>query len=347
MERKRNELPKVSVVIPMRNEEKFIKKCLESILQNDYPKDKLEIIIVDGMSSDRSKELAMEYESKYGFIKVLDNPKRIQASALNIGIKESKGEIIIRMDAHTIYDKDYIKNCVDLLMKTDAKNVGGVQYAVGTNYITKAIALAMNSPFGAGDAKFRYAQSEMLVDTVYLGAWWKKTLVELGGFSEWAVKNQDYELNYRIRKAGGKILLSPKIKCKYYVRSSLWKFIKQYFTYGIWKVRVLKEHPGSLRYRQLVPPLFVLALLMSIAILPLSVKAGMVVPVIYTAVNILVSLKIALKNGIKYLPVLPIVFATMHISWGLGFLYGLVKFGLPKFKPEHIINSFKKIEQEA
>ncbi|MEM2002759.1 MAG: glycosyltransferase family 2 protein, partial [Candidatus Methanomethylicaceae archaeon] len=316
LDENRAQLPVVSILIPMRNEERYIAQCLESILANDYPKDRLEILVIDGMSTDRSREIVQDYAKHYPFLRLLDNPKRIQSAALNIGIRESKGKIIIRMDAHTLYASDYIRRCVELLETTEAANVGGLQRAMGTGYISNAIAIAITTPFGIGNAYFRYAEKEMWVDTVYLGAWRKSTLETLGGFDEEWVVNEDYELNYRLRKAGGKILLSPEIKCWYYVRPSLKALARQYFRYGFWRVKTLVAYPDSLRWRQLAPPTLVIALLLSLGILPINWVIGGTVPALYLVANLVASTWTASRKGWKYLPLLPVVFAIIHLSWG-------------------------------
>lgn len=334
-------LPKASIIIPCRNEEKFIGKCLDSILTNDYPHDKLEILVIDGMSKDNCRDVVRQYTTKYPFIRLLDNRKGIIPTALNIGIQKSRGDIVIRMDAHAIYDTDYIRQCVHLLQTTEAKNVGGVQQAVGTNYISEVIAIATTTPFGIGNAYYRYGDKECWVETVYLGAWWKSTLEKLGGFNEEWVVNQDYELNYRLRKAGGKILLSPKIRCQYFVRDSLAKLVKQYFRYGFWKVKTLVAHPDSLVIRQLVPPLFVVVFFVSLGLLPIVGFWGLVIPGLYAVANIGASVITAVRRGFRYFPLLPVVFGILHFSWGIGFICGLFKFGVPRIRLKHLITAFK------
>ncbi|MEM4218298.1 MAG: glycosyltransferase family 2 protein [Candidatus Methanomethylicaceae archaeon] len=341
LDENRAQLPVVSILIPMRNEERYIAQCLESILANDYPKDRLEILVIDGMSTDRSREIVQDYAKHYPFLRLLDNPKRIQSAALNIGIRESKGKIIIRMDAHTLYASDYIRRCVELLETTEAANVGGLQRAMGTGYISNAIAIATTTPFGIGNAYFRYAEKEMWVDTVYLGAWRKSTLEALGGFNEDWVVNEDYELNYRLRKAGGKILLSPEIKCWYYVRPSLKALARQYFRYGFWRVKTLVAYPDSLRWRQLAPPTLVIALLLSLGILPINWMLGITVPALYLVANLVASIWTASRKGWKYLPLLPVVFAIIHLSWGTGFLAGLFKWGIPRFTLRSLAKAFQ------
>lgn len=328
----------ISILIPTYNEIKYIRRCLESILNNDFPKENLEILIIDGGSSDGTIEVVNDYTKKYKFIKVLTNPRRYQVFALNLGIKEAKGDIVIRMDAHTEYDMDYISKVVELLITRGVGSVGGKQYAVGEGYVGKCIAIALNSPFGVGNAKFRYSLKEEFVDTVYLGAWYKRTLEEVGGFNEDWLVNEDYELNYRLRKKGYKILYSPEIRCKYYVRNSLKAFAKQYFRYGFWKVKTLTVYPDSLQVRQLVPPIFVLSLVFSIIFIILRIKLGFVVPGVYFAINFFYSVKEALKREVKCVFLTPFVFFIMHFSWGIGFIIGLFKWGIPKI-------NFKIIKQ--
>ena len=334
-------LPFVTLLIPMRNEEHHIARCLDSILANDYPKDCLEIMVIDGMSTDRSRKIIQGYAKRYRFLRLVDNPKRIAPAALNIGIKEARGEIVVRMDAHTLYASDYIRRCVELLRTTEAANVGGLQRAVGTNYISNAIAVATTTPFGIGNAYFRYAEKQMLVDTVYLGAWCKSTLKALRGFNEEWVANEDYELNYRLRKAGEKILLSPEIKCWYYVRPSLKALAHQYFRYGFWKIKMLVAYPDSLRWRQLAPPALVVALLLSLCIFPMNQTLGVGIPSLYLSYNLIASIWSAYRNGWKFLPLLPIIFITIHLIWGTGFLAGLFKWGIPRITLSSFVKAFK------
>lgn len=337
-------LPSVSIIIPMRNEESHIGACLESVLANDYPHELMEVLVIDGVSTDHSVDIVKRYMRCCSFMRLLYNPKKIAPSAMNMGIREAKGDVIIRMDAHSTYERDYIRQCVSLLEERGVSAVGGNQRGVGTDYVSSAIALATTNPFGAGDAYFRYANREMYVDTVYLGAWRRETLEKIGGFNEdWAV-NEDYELNYRIRKSGGKILLSPRIRSKYFVRDSLTKLAKQYFRYGRWKVRTLVAYPESLRARQLVPPLFVFSLSLSLLILPYYWQLGVIVPSLYGIASLLFSLTISLRRGIKYLPLLPLIFLTMHLSWGLGFISGLKRFGIPKIRPREVIGSLRGVK---
>jgi cellulose synthase/poly-beta-1,6-N-acetylglucosamine synthase-like glycosyltransferase len=336
--------PLVSVIVPMRNEEQHVVSCLESLLANDYPHDQLEILVVDGMSRDRSREIVQEYTASHPNVRLLDNRKRIVSSALNIGIQEAKGQIIVRLDAHAVCAPDYVRTCVRLLQTTEAASVGGAQRAVGKDYVSVAMAIGLTTPFGVGNAPFRYAERSSWVDTVYLGAWHRSTLESLGGFDEDWVINQDYELNVRLRQAGGKLLLSPDLRCWYHVRPTLKELARQWLRYGFWRVKTLVAHPDSLQWRQLAPPALVAAVIVSLALLPLHWPLGMIVPALYVSANLLSAVWTAWRRGWKYLPLLPLVFATIHLSWGAGFLAGLVKWGVPRITLRSLLRAFESQE---
>lgn len=330
-------LPFVSVVIPMRNEESFISRCLDSIIANDYPSERFEIIVADGMSTDSSRTMVRQYSERDHRIRLIDNPEKKRVTANNAGIRAARGDIIISMDAHVVYAADYIRQCVELLLETGAANVGGVQNAVGHNYVTKTIALATSTPFGIGDAEFRYLQKEKWVDTVYLGAWRKETLERVGLFNEDWLRNGDYELNYRIRKAGGKILLSPKIRCDYYVRGSLMKLAQQYYLYGKWRVKTIAAHPDSVRWRHVVAPCLIIWLALSPLLLLLRCDLWWLSVAIYLLYTTLTALLIALRKGFRYFPLLIPTLWTLHLSWGIGFYSGILAFGLPRVSLKTII----------
>jgi len=305
---------------------------LTSILQNNYPKDKLEILVVDGMSTDKTVELIKEFTREYSFIKVLDNPQKIQAVALNMGIQNSKGEIIMRMDAHNIYEKDYISKCMKYLQEYIVDNVGGIWITEpGTKtYLANTIAFALSSSYGVGNAYFRIGSEEPKeVDTVPFGCYKKEVFNRIGLFDEEFVICQDDEFNYRLRESGGKILLVPEIKSYYYARSTLTSLWRQYFRYGFWKVRVFQKHPRMMQIRQFIPGLFVFGLIFSFIISIFSPKFLWVLGFIVISYLIgasFFSSKIAQKYSWKYFPIMPIVFAILHISYGSGFLIGLMRF---------------------
>lgn len=324
-----NSIPFVSILIPIRNEIKHIERCLDAVLSQDYPTEKMEILIADGMSDDGTREISKLYMDQHSQIRVYDNPRKIVATALNLLISQTSGEILIRVDGHTIVQPDYVRNCVELLHTSSADNVGGRMDARGENFIGNVVAIATSTPFGVGGARFHYSDQEEWVDTVYMGAWRRDVFTRIGVFDEELVRNQDDELNYRLRKLDGKILLSPRIRSYYTPRGSIPELWQQYFQYGFYKVRVLQKHPRQMSPRQFVPPLFVLSLLI-FSILAflfpwgLSALSGLVI--LYTLANLIASLLIASKEGWKYLFLLPLAFTTLHLSYGTGFLMGLFRF---------------------
>lgn len=323
-------MPHVTVVMPVLNEEKFLRRSLDSVVSNDYPPEQLEVLVVDGGSRDGTLEIVSAYAQRHPNLHVVQNPGRTQARAMNLGLAQASGEVIVRMDGHTVYAPDYIRQCVALLEQGKAVAVGGRQQAVGEGYFSRAVALAMNTPFVAGDAAYRIDGAEGWVDTVYLGAWSKAALDAAGGFDErWRI-NEDYELNVRLRARGGKILLSPRIRCSYFVRSSPTRLARQYFSYGMWKVKTLVVHPMSLRWRQLTPPALVLGLLVSAGLRGVWPVGAWVIPILYLAFLGGGSLWIAARASWSYLPVLPLILLVAHLTWGLGFWVGVVRFALPR-----------------
>ncbi len=323
MDDSHSDAPLVTVVIPMRNEEAGIEACLDSVLANRLPDGgTFELLVLDGESDDRSAAIVEGIARRDPRVRRIENPKRLQAPAFNLGIAAARGRYLVRMDAHSLYAEDYVAESVRLLEETGAGNVGGVQRATGKSWMARAIAAAVSSKFAAGDAAYRNATAPQWTDTVYLGAWRTETLRQLGGMREdWAV-NEDYEMNVRLRATGAKIYLSPTIRSTYFVRPSLRKLARQYVRYGFWKVRTLVAHPTSLRWRQLVAPAFVLSLLLT----PVTVSAlgalGAAHLALYLVANLAASALTAAKAGWGYLPALPVIFFTIHCSWGSGFLAG-------------------------
>jgi len=316
-------LPLVSVIIPCRNEEKFISRCLDSIVTNDYPKEKLEVLIIDGMSDDKTREIIDGYIKQYSYIKLLDNHKKFTPFALNIGVKESKGEIIIRMDAHSTYKKDYISTCIKYLNEYDADNIGGIWKIIPREktLVAKSIAFASSSIFGAGDAYYRrgYSGEPRWVDTVFGGCYKKEVFDKIGLFNENLLRSQDMEFNLRLRKAGGKILLVPDIVSYYYPKSNLKDFFLHNFEDGIWAICPLKFIRMPLKLRHYIPLFFVLTL-------PLNIW-------FYIPLSLFFSLQIAFREkDFRLFLVMPLAFGARHIGYGLGSIIGLIKLFLPANK---------------
>lgn len=323
--------PSATIIIPARNEENYIERCLLSLVDQDYPRDKIEILVVDGLSEDKTVTVVQNMAVTHTNIKVLQNPKRIIPSALNIGIRHSTGRIILRADAHTVYAPDYVRRCIELLLSTGASNVGGVIRPVGNDSLSQSIAIAVSSPFGVGNAYHRFAKKPMWVDSVAFGCWRKSTLLMLGGYDETYLANEDYELNYRLRSQGGKIFLSPEVKSAYFSQCSLKGLIKQYFRYGTWKVKMLVAHPEAIVYRQAAPPLFIIGLLASFCLIPFSILPFILVAGPYSLLNLFFSCRAAFRHGLKCTLLLPAMFLAIHLSWGTGFFKGINSFGFPNF----------------
>jgi succinoglycan biosynthesis protein ExoA len=321
--------PFISILIPVRNEADYIKTCLKAVLQQDYPKEKIEILVADGMSDDGTREIIQNYQQEYLNLKIFDNPAKIVPTGLNAALQIAQGDIVIRVDGHTVIAPDYVQQCVEGLKRTGADNIGGRMYAKGEGVFGEAVALATNSPFGVGGGRFHYSDKEEWVDTVYMGAWRREVFEKIGLFDEELVRDQDDEFNCRLRENGGKILLSPKIKSQYTVRGTAHSLFKQYFQYGYWKVRVMQKHPRQMRLRQYVPPTFIGSLILCgiLALIhPFGAWLSGGIIGVYILSDLSISIYTSAKKGWKHLPLLPVVYAILHISYGIGFLVGLMKF---------------------
>lgn len=321
--------PFLTIILPIRNESKFIVYCLEAILAQDYPADQMEILVVDGLSNDGTRQIIANYAAEYPNIALLDNPAQIVPTAMNIGLKQARGEIIIRVDGHTLIAPDYVRACVEALQTSGADCVGGPMVARGRTPFGEAVALATSHPFGVGGSRFHYATEIMEVDTVYLGAYHREIFERVGYFDEEMVRNQDDEFNYRLRAAGGKIMLYPTIQSIYYNRSTVRSLWKQYFQYGFWKVRVAQKLPGQMRLRHFIPFGLVISLLGGGLLAPYSklIRRGWLTVIgLYTALNLAVSIKITTRTGWRHFKFLPFAIAILHLAYGLGFAWGLLRF---------------------
>jgi succinoglycan biosynthesis protein ExoA len=356
--------PFIFIILPIRNESEYIEKVMLSILAQDYPADQMKVMIVDGMSTDNTRKIINEFSLKHPHLKIqiLDNPGKIVPVGMNIALqKAKKGDVIIRVDGHCIIAPDYVRKCVEHIQNDNVDGVGGPMEAIGETQMAKAIAIGMSSPFGVGDSAFRTTSGiSMLVDTVPFPAYSRQIIERAGYYDEELIRNQDDEYNYRIRGLDGKILLADDVRSTYFSRTSLKSLWRQYYQYGYWKVRVLQKHLPQMSSRQFVPPAFVLSLLFSTLLALLSVFyfsssslgfLSMIIPLSYVTLNFGASLWIASKHGWRTLQLLPIVFVILHLSYGLGFLVGLVKFAdrwgdkkgsVPVYFSEQVVNSFEE-----
>ena len=324
--------PKISVIIPCYNEEKTIRLLLESLLKQTYPIQEMEVVIADGMSEDGTRKEIEGFQKSHPEFTVLvvDNHKRTIPAALNTAISAARGEIIVRLDAHSVPHRDYVERSAAGLEAGLGKNVGGVWEILpgADTWIAKSIAAAAAHPFGVGDAKYRYTDQASDVDTVPFGAFRKSLVDEIGSFDENLLSNEDYEFNARIRKSGGKIWLDPGIRAGYYSRPTLRSLARQYWRYGYWKVRMLRHYPETIRWRQAIPPLFVLCILgmglLSIW-LPLARWILGAVMVSYGSVLLISGTQIMLdKRKLYYLYGVPLAVTTMHFFWGGAFIWSLI-----------------------
>jgi len=335
----------ISIIIPCRNEENTINETLDSILKNNYPIEYHEIIIVDGQSIDRTREIVNKYITQYNNIKLIDNPVRTVPVGFNLGLAIAKGDIVIRIDGHSYINRDYIVKCIEILDKTGADCVGGPILNKAKGIIGNLINIAQSSTFGVGNASFRKKiKRGKFVDTLAFGAYKSNVFKIIGGYDEDLVRNQDDEFNFRLIQNGGKIWLDPQIQSTYYPRTSLKKLFKQYLQYGFYKVRVIQKRQGFSSWRQLIPGAFVFSILSSLILFPISLIPFCLVTFSYSFVNIIATFNLRSEVNQKRLSylLLPLIFFILHFSYGLGFLTGLIIFINKWFDKELKDKHFKK-----
>jgi glycosyltransferase involved in cell wall biosynthesis len=323
-------LPMVTVIMPVRNEESFIERSLNAVLAQDYPPSRMEVLIADGMSTDRTRAVVDSLRDDHSNVRLIDNENRLAPSGLNIATEVARGDVIVRVDGHCEIDRNYVRRCVHHLAGGDIDAVGGVIETVGETKQAQTIAAAMSSPFGVGLSAFRVTNGKTsLVDTLAFPAYKRETVRRTGLYDEEFLCNEDDEYNYRLRKLGGRILLAEDVCSRYYSRCTLLALGYQYFRYGMWKVRVLQKHPRQMKLRQFVPFAFVTALMLSLGAVPLVAMgrwALILVAGSYLTANLCASLWTASRNGWWMAVRLPIVFSVLHLSYGFGFLAGLARF---------------------
>jgi glycosyltransferase involved in cell wall biosynthesis len=321
----------VSILIPFRNEEKFIENCIDSILNNDYPQEKIEIFLIDGMSTDNSKDIIKKYVEKFSNIFLLENPKLIFPAAVNTGFKASKGELIVILGSHATYSKNYISLCVENSNKYDADNVGGILETIGlnTSIIGTAINCVLSSSFGVGNSTFRTGTNKVTeVDTVFGGCYKRKVFENIGLFNENLRSTSDMDFNVRLKKSGGKIILDPEIKATYFTRNYFGKFMRNNFRNGYWAIyplRFLDYLPVSLRH--MMPLFFVCGVIGGIILSFLSkffLIIFLSVIAIYMIAAFVASFTFA-KKGIFNIILMPFLFLALHLTYGTGSLLAGIK----------------------
>jgi glycosyltransferase involved in cell wall biosynthesis len=319
----------VSVIVPCRNEILHIESCVRSILKQDLDVGNLEIIVVDGMSGDGTREQLDKLTREDGRVRVINNPQCITPCALNIGIRESSGQYVAIMGAHNRYATDYLRQSISVLQETGADNVGGAMFCEAQSWLQMAICVAHHHPFSVGGASWHNTNYEGKTDTVFGGVYRREVFGAIGLFDEELIRNQDDEFNLRLKKAGGKIWHSPRIKSWYMPRKTFKDLFRQFFEYGYWKVRVIQKHRMPSTRRHLVPGIFVFLL----GILPVlsfwwssTFWFWLGTIGLYIVINFIVSLKVAFSKNLKAFPLLPFVFACYHFGYGLGFLRGIFDF---------------------
>ncbi len=319
--------PLVTIAMPCLDEERFIEACVRSVLAQDYPADRLELLVADGGSRDATRAILGRLMAEDPRIRLIDNPHRIQAAGMNEMLAAARGDVIVRMDVHCEYAPDYVRKCVEVLERTGADNVGGAQRARAVTLFQRALCAALNSPLGVGGAKYRSADNEGFVDTVFLGAFRRRVFEQVGTYDPRAITNEDAELNQRILDAAGKIYLSPEIVVHYSPRESFRALAKQYFKYGRGRARTLLKHGKLLSLRPALPFLMVsggAALLATSAVQPLTPLAfgG------YALAAAAEAVRVGREAGLAAIPIVWAIFPVLHVSHGVGFAAGLLRYGL-------------------
>lgn len=325
--------PLVSVIIPCYNEEKHIDTLCQDLIHQDYPRENLEIFFIDGHSKDNTRILINHWVEQNNHFYLLDNPKRYVPFALNLAIAESHGSVIVRMDAHARYPSTYISKLVESLLSLDADNVGGAWDTVpsGPGLLPLAIARAMSSVFGIGNAMYRLSSGKIMqVDTVPFGCYRRDVFERCGGFDEELIRNQDDEFNARLIQKGGKIFLVPEVRITYFARESIPKVMKMFYQYGLFKPLVNLKIGRPATLRQFVPPVYVLLMILSFVtaiFIPASFIVMMALLVFHLGVGVIFSIQSGIKTKrFALIVIMPLIFLSIHLSYGYGYLRGIIRF---------------------
>jgi succinoglycan biosynthesis protein ExoA len=310
-------LPGISVILPVLNEEDHLEESISAILTQDYAGE-FEIILALGPSKDRTDQIAARLSEENSRIILVSNPTGKTAAGLNLALRHSQREIIVRVDAHAEIPQNYLQLVVEILNQTGAVNVGGVMGAEGVTLFESAVAAAMRSPFGVGGSRFHIGGKPGFVDTVYLGAFRRQAVVDAGGFDERFIRAQDWELNYRLRQNGGTIYFDPRLHVTYRPRPNFRRLAKQYFEYGRWRRVIARKYPETINYRYLAPPLALIATVISLF------AGAFIDPSLYlpaaTYITFIAITPLFISKDLAHYPVLVFILPTMHFSWGFGFL---------------------------
>jgi succinoglycan biosynthesis protein ExoA len=319
------ERPLITVVVCTLNEERYIGNVIDDVLAQQGLDADVEILVLDGGSTDRTRSVVHSYTGKCT-VRLIDNPRRHQVFAYNIALREARGDIFCILHGHARYSPDYLAACLQVRQRTGAANVGGVVRHEGEGVVGSAIALAMSSPIGVGDSYYRHSKIERYADSVMGSFVDTKLAIELGGFNESNIVNQDGEFNYRLRASGHGVFLSPSIRCTYFVRPSFTKLFAQYRRYGYYRRWTEVQHPGSVPWRVYVPPLFVLASACSAAVVAAGhTGLGLIVPGAYICVLVLAAVAAFFRSGkVAVALATPLALAAMHVAFGIGWLHGLL-----------------------
>jgi len=326
-------MPKVSIIVPCYNEQTTIQLLLDAVYAQTYARSEMEVVIADGSSTDATRSVIQDWENTHPdlLIRVVDNPQRVIPAALNVALRSACGEIIVRLDAHSMPAPDYVERSVKALLAGCGDNIGGVWLIQpgAANGVARAIAVAASHPLGVGGAQYRVGGQPQAVDTVPFGAFHRKLIDRIGFYDETLLSNEDYEYNARIRKAGGVVWFDPQIRSTYFSRSTYQDLARQYWRYGYWKFQMLRRYPETLRWRQGLPPLFVLTIVSLVVLsiwFPWTLWILLVEIAFYGLIIMVAGIQRALKMRDAWLAIgLPIAIAIMHISWGLAFLWSFLK----------------------
>lgn len=321
-----DQMPGVSIIIPIRNEAAFIARNLEAVLAQDYPAEKLEVIVADGMSTDGTRKILEMLQARQPRLYLIDNPGEIVSTGLNAAVSAASGEIIIRLDGHSLIAADFVRESVAVLREhPEAWSAGGPILHAGETTFGKAVAVAMSHWLGVGNASHRFPDFEGYAEGAAFPAIWRWVFERIGNFDEQLVRNQDDEFNYRISRAGGRVYVSPRIRYTYFVRERVSRLFKQYYQYGFWRIPVIRKHRRPTTWRQLVPPLSYLAsiVLLLMGVLLRQPIIALALPFSYALALIIAGIMLLPKTGVRIACRVPIAMAIMHLGYACGIVHGL------------------------